>query len=107
MRVWLCQCLCPARHCILAAAGEAEGEAQAAQLVDQPLRAQVEEMLAGGVLNPHCAMCDAKAASWRYELRETAFASLIAAASDLERLERENLATNAAFGDIHKTSRPN
>jgi hypothetical protein len=33
MAVWICQCLCPDRHCILATADEAENEDEASRLI--------------------------------------------------------------------------
>jgi hypothetical protein len=107
MTVWLCQCLCPGRHCILAASGEADSEAEAARTVRAPFRRQVVALLAAGTLNPWCALCDANRATWRYELRRTRFATMAEAEPALLEAEARNFAANLAFGDIHKTRRPN
>src|SRR5579864_7504118 len=82
-RVWIVQCLCPARHCILAAADEAESEVEAERTIRQPLRRRIAEMLAAGVLNPWCGLCDAKRATWRFELRRTRFETMAEAEAPL------------------------
>jgi hypothetical protein len=107
MAVWFCQCLCPGRHAILATAGEAETEEEASRVVRAPLRRHVVGMIADGVLNPWRALCDANRATWRYELRRTPFATLDDAMPTLRAIERQNMYANVAWGDIHKTSRPN
>jgi hypothetical protein len=107
MALWIAQCLCPSRHCIVAATGEVETEAEAEREVRQPLRRDVVGMLASGAINPWCAICNANRATWRYEVRRTRFATMAEAAPELARLQAGNLAMNLLWGDIHKTSRPN
>ncbi len=107
MTVWICQCLCPGRHCILATAGEAETEAEAEEGLRAPLQAQVAYFLASRAGNPWCALCGAHRATWRFELRRTRFATMEEATPALMEAEARNLATNALWGDLHKTSRPN
>lgn len=106
MTVWICQCLCPERHCILAAVGEAESEQEADETVRIPLRRKIVESLTARTLNPWCALCNANRATWRYELRRTKFATLAEATPDLVQLQLQNMATNAVWGDLHKT-KPN
>jgi hypothetical protein len=105
--VWICQCLCPDRHCILASAGEAETEAEAEKGLRMPLRQEVAELLRSGIFNPWCAICDANPATWRYELRRTLFATMKEALPKLLEAEGANMAANLVWGDLHKTSRPN
>lgn len=50
-RVWIAQCLCPSRHTILAAAGEANSAGEAETKVRAPLREQLAELLRDKVLN--------------------------------------------------------
>ena len=69
MTVWLCQCLCPDRHCIVAAAEEAETEAEATQTINKALRRQVAEMIETGAIDPACALCGANRATWRKSCR--------------------------------------
>jgi hypothetical protein len=106
-RVWICQCLCPDRHCILATAGTAESETEAEALVRAPLRRELVGLLKEGLLNPWCALCGSNRATWKYELRRTAFATIEEATPLLRELEERNLATNQAWGDTHRTTRPN
>jgi hypothetical protein len=106
-RVWLCQCLCPGRHALMAAADEAASEAEAQHKVRAVLRRAVAMLLQSGVMGQECAICGAKRATWRYELRRTDFASMDEARPYLEQLQLENLVMNALWGDIHKTQRPN
>jgi hypothetical protein len=100
VRVWIAQCLCPARHCVLATAGEAASEAAAKETIVDPLRAQVAEALKSGVINPWCGLCNARAETWRYDLGRTRFRSMDEAAPELLRIEAEQAATRALWGDI-------
>jgi hypothetical protein len=100
-RVWVAQCLCPDRHCIVAAANEANSEAEAQEITVQ-LRRQVTELLRSGAINPWCGICGAKRATWKYELGRTMFATIHEASPHLARLERENATARELFGDLHK-----
>jgi hypothetical protein len=71
------------------------------------LRREVAKLLQDGVMGQECAICGAKRATWRYELRRTPFTSMTEAKPHLARLQLENLITNALWGNIHKTQRPN
>jgi hypothetical protein len=106
MTVWICQCLCPDRHCIMAAVCEAETETEADTAVRAPLRRTLQELLQNRTVNPTCALCGAHRATWRFELGRTRFATMEDAGPELAELQAQNLATNLAFGDLHKT-RPN
>jgi hypothetical protein len=106
MNVWICQCLCPGRHAMMAAADEAANEAEAQQ-VRALLRREVAKLLQDGVMGGECALCGAKRATWRYELRRTRFTSMAEAKPHLARLQMENLVANALWGNLHKTQRPN
>jgi hypothetical protein len=97
-RVWIAQCLCPRRHAIIAAAGEAEDEATAAELVAKPLREQLDELLAEGIFNPWCGICRAPSETWRHELRRSRFASMEEAAPELWRLQLEQAVARAVLG---------
>jgi hypothetical protein len=102
VRVWIAQCLCPQRHCILATAGEAENEAAAEATVAGPLRKQVAELLKSGEINPWCGLCNARAETWRYDLARSRFRSMEEAAPDLLRSEVEQAATRALWGDMKR-----
>jgi hypothetical protein len=102
-RVWVAQCLCPARHCILAAAGEADSSTNADIDVLQPLRETVGMFLQSGAINPWCGLCHSREDSWRYELCRTSFRSLDEAKPLLAELEREMAVTRGLFGDIPRS----
>lgn len=104
--VWICQCLCPDRHAIMAAVNEAENEAHAQHLKTE-LRRQVLGLLKAGALNPWCAICGAKLATWRYELGRSRFATMEEAMPHMQQSQAENLAANVVWGDLHRTSKPN
>lgn len=96
-RVWIAQCLCPARHAIVAMSGEAEDEVAAAA-ISQATREQVERMLNSGAINPWCGLCGAASETWRYELGRTRFTTMAEAAPDLRANEAEQAVTRAVLG---------
>jgi hypothetical protein len=99
-RVWICQCLCPRRHTILATSGEADSESAAAEAVERPLREIAANMMKSGEINPWCGLCRAPTATWRCELARTRFRSMAEAEPELKRVESDQIATGAAFGEI-------
>lgn len=101
--VWISQCLCPARHCIVANAGEAADAADAEHLIAAPLRAAVFDMLTRCTINPWCGLCNASKDSWRYETRRTRFATMAEAMPELHRLEAEQAVTSAIYGDMPRS----
>lgn len=107
MRVYLAQCLCPQRHAMMASAGEAADQAEAETEVLQPLREAVALLQSTEVMNPWCSLCNAPASSWTYELRRTRWRTMAEAEPHLREQERENLATNAVYGDLDKWQRAN
>ena len=78
-RVFILQCLCPARHCIAAIAYEGDQH----ETTCATLKEFLAEMIAGGQLHPWCGLCGSPASSWFYEKGETAFESLQEAAPTL------------------------
>jgi hypothetical protein len=98
-RVWIAQCLCPQRHAILAAGGEADGEAAATEAVTYPLRKFVEGMLQSGALNPWCGLCSARPSTWRYELGRTRWRTIEEAEPHLRGSEAAQAVTRSLFGD--------
>jgi hypothetical protein len=99
-RVWIAQCLCPQRHAILAAGGEAEDHSAAEEALIKPLRTQVTRMIGSGTINPWCGLCKAPIESWRYEVGRTRFASMAEAEPHLRQNEREQAVVRRAFGDL-------
>jgi hypothetical protein len=97
-RVWIAQCLCPARHAIAATAGEAASEAEAVGAVERPLRIEVEAMLRAGTIDPWCDICRAPRALWAFELGRTKFTTMAEARPALERSADEQALTRAVLG---------
>jgi hypothetical protein len=105
--IWIAQCLCPARHCMMATAGEADSEAEAQAEVRQPLRRLVASLLLDGALNQWCGLCGAHRATWKYEVARSRYRTREEAVPELKRLEAEQALTRAVWGDTHLTTRPN
>lgn len=103
-RVWIAQCLCPQRHCIMAAAGEAADADAADQTVGTELREQVAALLQSGAVNPWCGLCRSPVESWHYELGRTPFRSLAEAMPALRQEEEKQRLTAAVLGDDLKRS---
>jgi hypothetical protein len=98
VRVWICQCLCPQRHAILAVSGEADSEASAEEL-RLKCEAAVEGMLDAGLLNPWCGLCKAERDTWRFELGRTRWRTMAEAEKPLRESEAEQAAVRRLFGD--------
>jgi hypothetical protein len=100
-RVWVAECLCPDRHCILAAFNLADNEVEA-ETLKTVLRQQMDAALQSGAFNPWCAICGATQTTWKYEVVRTPYATLAEAQPHLTKVATENLITNMLFGDLHK-----
>src|SRR5262249_39276135 len=98
--VWICQCLCPQRHAILASTGEMEDAEQARRKIEVPLRHAIAELLEQQTLNPWCGLCNARVDTWFYETRRTKFRTMAEAAPMLAATEAEMGITRAVFGDM-------
>lgn len=97
-RVWIAQCLCPKRHAILAASGEADDEHEARREVGEPLRQAVEKLVSDGTINPWCGICSAEQSTWRYEVGRTGFRTAEEARPMLMRLQQENMRAAVVLG---------
>jgi hypothetical protein len=95
--VYLVQCLCPARHCILAGASEATSPQAAEVSLMLSLRGTITAMLADGVLNPWCDLCHATSETWTYEVGRTPYQTLAEAKPVLNAIEQAQRATNQLF----------
>jgi hypothetical protein len=102
-RVWIAQCLCPSRHAILAAAVEANSEAEAKTVAEERLRETIDLAVGIGAINPWCGLCNARAETWRYEVARTRYRTLDEAAPALRQSEAEQAITRAAFGDVPRS----
>jgi hypothetical protein len=102
-RVHLVQCLCPARHCIMAGAGE-EPPGTAAGAVDG-LKAGIEEAIAAGGMNPWCELCRAPRDQWSFEVATIENRKLAELLPALKHQEAAQLATQAAIIAERRASR--
>jgi len=73
MKVYICQLLCPHRHCILAVANEYEHATEATALLTA-LEQQFQKMVTEKVLNAKCDLCGST--QLNYELMPSKFASM-------------------------------
>jgi len=87
--IWIAQCLCPQRHCLLAVATD-EGPVEGVRLCASGVRG----LLLFRELNPWCGLCGAPADTWTYEAGETAFNTMEEARPELGRLQAENQRTH-------------
>ena len=92
-KVWICQCLCPDRHCMVAVAGEADGEAAAKAELEPMLSRQVSHLLASGETDPWCGICRIPASQWRFETAMTKFATMAEATGPLRESQDNQRAT--------------
>lgn len=101
-RVWIAQCLCPQRHCVMAVADEATDVASA-----EPIRVKliksVADLLRTKAINPWCGLCQSPFDSWRYELGRTQWGSTAEALPALKQLAAEQAVTRAIFGDMKRS----
>jgi len=87
------QCVCPKRHCILALAADLR--------TVRPIRAikilqnSVRTMVASGMMNPHCGLCNASISEWGYEVGGTRFETLQEAEPVLRAAEEAQLRSAA------------
>lgn len=86
--ILLAQCLCPQRHCILAATHPDDGT----DLV-QYLKNQLLALIRGNQIDPWCGICGAKAREWKYEVATTPFATMEEALPVIAQEQAKQLAT--------------
>lgn len=91
MTVWIAQCLCPQRHCIMAAAFDDTQTAPAQG--ERELREGLERLFETGELNRYCHICESTQLS--YETRQTPFANMAEALPVIKMIEAAQLATRA------------
>jgi hypothetical protein len=97
--IWIAQCLCPQRHCILACAGEVETETL------EVLQEGIENLLAAQSINPWCGLCGATKASWKYEVARSRFRTMEEALPGLREEEERQRLSAAVWSDIHRAPR--
>jgi hypothetical protein len=105
MKVWICQCLCPQRHCIAATAAEAEDRDEAERTVEATLREELDGMFGRLGLNPWCGLCGAPRDRWVFELARTVWNSMAEAEPVLREAGLAQRVAAALLGDLGQ--RPN
>lgn len=95
--VWICQCLCPLRHAILAAANEGD-EIWAHTTLIEELKTQIGRMIILGQINPWCGICRSPLESWNYEVARTKFRTLEEGLPELDRGAAANAAARLILG---------
>lgn len=93
--VLLLQCLCPARHCIIALAGEAP-PATAESMREQAI-AGLESAIASKTINPWCELCQAPRDQWTFEVAELPDRTLAEIMPELKRQEAAQIRSAAAI----------
>jgi hypothetical protein len=93
--VLLLQCLCPARHCIIALAGEAP-PATAEEMKDRAVVA-LEAAIESKAINPWCELCKAPRGFWSFEVAELPGRTLAEIMPELKRQEAAQMQTQAAM----------
>lgn len=97
-RVWVGQCLCPSRHCILASTAVVESERVAQATVGRALRDVLDEQITAGNWNPWCGICGAPREQWTIEVGRTRHLTLEEVEPEMRRLQEENLLAMAVYG---------
>lgn len=90
--IWITQCLCEHRHCIMAAAWDDTKTKQ--HDAEHDLRNALTQLVLDGVINSHCRICKSK--TWSYESGRTRFRTMEEAKELLAVVQ----AANIASGDI-------
>ena len=98
--IYIIQCLCPNRHCIMALAYDPDDIAH--DVVLAGLQELVGIWIERGKINPWCGICNSH--HWTYEQRRTKYKTMAEAKPELQRLELEQAATRAMI-DQRKAER--
>jgi len=95
VRVHLVQCLCPARHCLMAsAAQEPPGSKDEALEI---VKATIEAAIASKRINPWCGICKAPREQWTFEVATLPGRTLDELLPEIQRQESQQIATAAAI----------
>lgn len=92
MSVYLVQCLCPARHCIMATAVESES-IQECRDAETLLLAAIDAGIANTLVDPWCGLCRAPREQWHTETGKTIWATMAEATPHLRAEEAAQIAT--------------
>jgi hypothetical protein len=92
--IYIAQCLCPSRHCIMAVAFDALHVTPEAGA--DLLRMTVEDYIRRKVINPWCGLCHSR--DFRYEAQPTRFETMEQAMPHVKELERQQAKTATLLG---------
>lgn len=100
MTVWLCQCLCEQRHCMIAAAFD-DAVLPPAK-AEEDTRIGFESMVAADPKNRRCRVCLSE--KFHYETRQTPFKTMEEAIPALARTQAANIASGDMIEAIRKSA---
>jgi len=92
--IWIVQLLCPARHCVIAAAFDPEVDS------DEETTRKLEEWREKLGLNPWCGICGST--RLRYESHRTKFQTMEEALPSLKKSEQEQALTREYLARLPK-----
>jgi len=96
MSVYITQCLCPARHCIIAHARE--GEDVTPEAAREALAHVVDFLIAQKIIKSECGICGAPRARFHFEDARTRFETLAEAEPQMREVEEANARARAMLG---------
>lgn len=100
MSVWITQCLCPRRHCIMAAVFDENDRAP--KDGNTALKEEIEKLIGEGSINPWCGICYSRV--FTYETRRTRFASMEEAVPEVLATQMENIKAGELLGELNGPS---
>lgn len=103
VRVDLVQCLCPARHCIMAAAFQCPPGTPEEAL--ELCRSSIERNIATKQIEPRCGLCQAPRESWSFEIATLPGRTLDDVMPALRASEAAQMETAAAVQAVERHSR--
>jgi len=103
VRVDLVQCLCPARHCIMAAAFQCPPGTQEEAI--ELCRSSIERNIADKQMQPWCGICAAPRNSWSFEIASLPGLTLDAVMPALRASEAAQMETAATVKAVERHSR--
>jgi uncharacterized protein involved in exopolysaccharide biosynthesis len=108
-RVYIVQCLCPLRHCILASPTVLPAQAAKSQLetAKEPLKNLIRQAIGSRLINPWCEICAAPEETWKYEIGRTQWETLEEALPALREQERKNIESQAAIKTLQREAANN
>ena len=92
MSVYLIQCLCPQRHCIVGITYEAGGPSNERLAA---FRLVVAQLIEEKTINPWCGICDSR--DWHYEMAKTRYRTMEEAEGPLAEAQAAQAAAREFF----------